>query len=296
MPADARSGAREDPLHRITEFIAFDRRLCERIGLSPYTPGRSDASESASLFEAEISVDQARVHHAGRPRAAGFDEAGRGALAGPVIVGCVHFPRFDDAPLQADLIEALAMLDDSKRVAKRRRELLYERITARANWAIGSASSAEVDRFGIVAATARAADRAYAALGLAADVLLYDRGICSGVRSCILVSFDEPGIPTATSRTSDGPPNTKIQDLTPMVSITRGDGRSLHIAAASIVAKVSRDRLMAGLAARFPGYELERHKGYGTARHRAALEQLGPSRIHRRSFLKGMLSGANQAR
>ena len=81
-----------------------------------------------------------------------------------------------------------------------------------------------------------------------------------------------------------------------MESVTRGDGRSLHIAAASIVAKVGRDRLMAGLAARFPDYELERHKGYGTARHRAAIERLGPSRIHRRSFLQGMSSAASQTR
>ena len=300
MPTEARSGAKRDPLRRIAELIAFDRLLCERVGFAVHTPGRADASGYASLFEAGTSNVEARGRrHPANLRVVGFDEAGRGALAGPVIVGCVHFPRFDDPPIRADLMEALGMLDDSKRVTKRRRELLFERIGACARRAIGSASAAEIDRFGIVTATARAADRAYAAVGLSADLCLCDRGIyTAGVRSCLVTSLDEAGVSPATARTLSSSQNSKNKDLTPRmhISVTRGDGRSLHIAAASIVAKVSRDRLMGELAARFPDYELERHKGYGTARHRAAIERLGPSRIHRRSFLQGISSAEAQTR
>lgn len=300
MVAEARSGATRDPLRRITELIAFDRRLCERAGLVVHTAGTWKPSEQASLLEAGTPhVEAHGRRRPARPRVVGFDEAGRGALAGPVIVGCVHFPRFQDPPIRSDLIEALTMLDDSKRVTERRREILFGRIAQRARWAIGSASAAEIDRFGIVTATARAADRAYAALGPSADLCLCDRGIYTfGVRSCVLTFLDETGVPTAAARTSSSSPSTKNSDLTPTmhVSVTRGDGRSLHIAAASIVAKVGRDRLMAGLAARFPDYELERHKGYGTARHRAAIGRLGPSQIHRRSFLHGISSAGSQTR
>ena len=205
-------------------------------------------------------------------RLAGFDEAGRGALAGPVAVACVHIDLggastgFD----RGELASILAGLDDSKRLTPRRRESLYEAIASVAAWGFGCASASEIDRFGIVRACRLAAVRAYAKLPVDADVLLLDRGL----------SLDaEDG--TATP---------------PGVSLTRGDARSLHIAAASVLAKVGRDAILDRFDSRFPGYGLSRHKGYGTAAHRDAIRRCGPSIVHRRSFCTRIERAQSQSR
>jgi len=182
---------------------------------------------------------------------AGFDEAGRGALAGPIAVGCVSFDLDDTR----DLASELRFLDDSKRVTPKRREVLFERITALARFGVGFSSAEEIDRLGIVEASFLATSRAYAGIDRPVDIALFDRGLSLG---------------------GAGPEE---------IVLTRGDSRSLHIAAASIIAKVSRDRLMAFLDLRFPGYSLSRHKGYGTVSHREAIARLGRSKIHRSTFI-----------
>ncbi len=144
-------------------------------------------------------------------------------------------------------------IDDSKALSRLRRERLYQAILATAEVGIGAAGVEEIDRLNILAATMEAMRRAVLALPLAPDAVLVD-----GNRA--------PQLPI------------------PLQTVVRGDTLSLSIAAASIVAKVIRDRAMARLASRHPGYGWERNAGYGTAEHRAALARLGPTAHHRRSF------------
>jgi ribonuclease HII len=146
-------------------------------------------------------------------------------------------------------------VNDSKQLTARQRERLFDVIRASAlAVGVGGAGPGEIDRDGIVPATRAAMERAVAALNPQPEALLID-----ALPLQSLISL-------------------------PQRSLPYGDSRSLSIAAASIVAKVSRDRLMAGLDARYAGYGFARHKGYGTAAHRQALERLGPSEAHRRSY------------
>ena len=180
---------------------------------------------------------------------AGLDEAGRGPWAGPVVAAAVVLP-----PARADLAQALAGVDDSKRLSPRARARLYDRIQDVAlAVGVGMASADEIDAMGIVPATRLAMHRALAALPYTPDYLLLDH-----------IRLPEVNIPQE--------------------SFTRGDARVLSIAAASIIAKVTRDRIMEELDARYPGYGFAQHKGYGTAAHREALRRLGPSPIHRRTW------------
>lgn len=177
-------------------------------------------------------------------RIAGVDEVGRGPLAGPVVAAAVVLPR--DCWIDG--------VDDSKRLGAGRREALYLRIVAScAAVGIGAASAREIDRLNIRCATALAMRRAIARLG-GADHLLVDG-----------LPVPELGAETHTA-------------------IVGGDGCVHCISAASIVAKVTRDRLMARLGRRHPGYGWERNMGYGTPEHLEALARLGPSAHHRRSF------------
>jgi ribonuclease HII len=187
---------------------------------------------------------------------AGIDEAGRGPLAGPVVAAAVILDPQD--PIDG--------LNDSKRLSPARREHLFGQIQSRARAVgVGIVAPAEIDRINILQATLKAMTEAVAALpraspGLAPDHLLIDA-----------LTLPEVSLP------QDG--------------IVGGDGRCVSIAAASIVAKVTRDRLMASLDARYPGYGFAVHKGYPTAAHREALRRLGPCPIHRRSF-RGVDTGA----
>jgi ribonuclease HII len=186
----------------------------------------------------------------------GVDEAGRGPWAGPVTAAAVW--------LDPDRMPRLLRdgLDDSKAIPPERRVVLFDTLTAsatagRAAIGLGAASVAEIDARNILqaslAAMARAVAALEAALGRRADAALID-----GDR-----------VPTLAC---------------PAEAVVKGDGRSLSIAAASVVAKVTRDRQMAGLAACHPGYGWERNMGYGTPEHRAALARLGATPEHRRSF------------
>jgi ribonuclease HII len=180
---------------------------------------------------------------------AGLDEAGRGAWAGPVVAAAVILPL--DQP---DLAHQLAGLNDSKQLSPLRRDNLFEAI----EWvalalAVGVVPATVVDERNIVAATRQAMAQALQALAIAPDYLLVDH-------------LRLPTIPI------------------PQASFAKADAISLTVAAASVIAKVSRDRLLIELDHTYPGYGFARHKGYGTAVHRAALAQLGPCPIHRRSY------------
>lgn len=179
---------------------------------------------------------------------AGVDEAGRGPLAGPVLAAAAII---DDRCLP----EALrATIDDSKRLTAARRASIFADLPTCARIGIGAASVAEIDALNILRATMLAMRRAVAALRVVPDVALIDG------------THVPAGLPCAAR---------------PVVG---GDRISLSIAAASIVAKVVRDRAMSRLAVRHPGFGWEHNAGYGTADHRLALEMLGPTRHHRRSF------------
>ena len=178
---------------------------------------------------------------------AGIDEAGRGPLAGPVIAAAVIL---DPATLPAMLRDGI---DDSKVLSKCRREELFAALRRYADIGIGGASAAEIDRINILAATLRAMGRAVDALGIVPDLALID-----GNRTPELAC--------------------------PATAVVRGDQASLSIAAASIVAKVTRDRIMATLARRHPGFGWERNAGYGTAEHKQALTRLGVTPHHRKTF------------
>ena len=187
---------------------------------------------------------------------AGIDEAGRGAWAGPVVAAAVILPRvrhFRDWSAQAQLRD-LEHARDSKLLSPKQREQLFEPIRAAAiAVATGSASHEEIDALGIVPATRLAMQRALESLAVPPDALLID--------AMKLPAFKLP-----------------------QKAIIHGDQISLSIACASILAKVTRDRLMIELDAVYPGYGFAQHKGYGTAAHQAALRELGVSSVHRVSF------------
>lgn len=188
---------------------------------------------------------EAALHARGLRIIAGVDEAGRGPLAGPVAAAAVVLPA-------GFFLEGL---DDSKKLSARKREELYELLTGDGSirWAYAFVEVDEIDRINILQATYRAMHLAVEALALVIDHCLID-----GLR---VPSFRWP---------HDG--------------IVGGDGLSLSIAAASVIAKVARDRRMRELDAEFPQYGFQRHMGYGTKEHLEALRTHGPCRIHRRSF------------
>ncbi len=181
---------------------------------------------------------------------AGLDEAGRGALAGPVAVGAVILPNE-----KALLSRTLAGVRDSKQMTPRERESLAPRIKATAlTWNVGFASAQEIDSQGIVCATRLAALRALNGLALSPQYLLTD------------FRLELPQL-----------------DIS-QTALVKGDAFCLSIAAASVLAKTARDELMCELDLRYQGYGLGKHKGYGTQAHRSALGRLGYSPIHRKSF------------
>lgn len=188
--------------------------------------------------------DRFERHLAAHGLVAGLDEAGRGPLAGPVVAAAVIL----------DLQALPDGLNDSKALSKKARERLFEEILATSTVSIASASAREIEATNIRAASLTAMSRALHSLPLMPSYALVDG--------------------------RDIPPGFKC----PARALIKGDARSLSIAAASIIAKVTRDRLMAELAGECPGYGWERNKGYGTAEHREALACLGITRHHRRSF------------
>jgi ribonuclease HII len=192
----------------------------------------------------DLSLEQA-CWAEGFQRVAGVDEAGRGPLAGPVVVAAVILPR--TWPLEI-------ALDDSKRMTPAAREVAFGEIRRRASaYKIAVVSHETIDRINILRATLVGMAQAVAGLTLSAD--------------CVLVDGNKA-------------PDVQV----PCKTIVGGDGKSLSIAAASVLAKVVRDRLMVVYDRRYPGWGFAVHKGYPTAAHRAALERKGRSPIHRLTF------------
>ena len=207
-------------------------------------PGGPGGAASYPRAMPDLSIEQPHWD-AGRTLVAGVDEAGRGCLAGPVVAAAVVLPPGARLP----------GLDDSKKLSPAAREALVPEIRRVARGVgVGQCSPAEVDRLNVLWAAMEAMRRAAVALPAPPDVLLVDGG----------------------TRIPDAP--------CPQETVVKGDGRSLSIAAASVVAKTTRDRLMVELDAAFPAYGLSGHKGYPTAAHYAALAAHGPSPHHRRSF------------
>jgi ribonuclease HII len=185
-----------------------------------------------------------QLHRQGYVRIAGIDEAGRGPLAGPVVAAAVILPKVFDLP----------GLNDSKKISPKLREKLFPLIRQQAiDFGIGLAHAQEVDQLNVLQATLLAMQRAIARLKSPADYLLVD-------------GITPVPLPLAQK------------------TLKQGDSRSLSIAAASVLAKVVRDRLMVTYDARFPGYGFAGHKGYGSAAHCEAIVRLGPCALHRGSF------------
>ena len=190
---------------------------------------------------------EAELRAQGHAVVAGIDEAGRGPLAGPVSAAAVVLP--DEFVLEG--------LNDSKKLSPKKRDALFEVLTNRDDvvWAVSVVDAEEIDRVNILRASHIAMARAFADLDPSADAALID------------------GLPVPAR---DFP--------SPQMALVKGDSRSLSIAAASIIAKVWRDRLMEKFDREYPEYGFQSHKGYGTRQHLAALESHGPCPIHRRSF------------
>ena len=179
----------------------------------------------------------------------GIDEAGRGPLAGPVVAGAAILPK--DC--------TILYLNDSKKLSEKRREELFFEIKEKAvAWNVGMASPEQIDEINILQATYEAMRTAISGLGIVPDILLNDA-----------VTI----------------PNVEIHQ----VPIIKGDAKSVSIAAASILAKVTRDHMMIEYDQLFPEYAFAKNKGYGTAVHIAALKEYGPTPIHRRTFIKNFL-------
>ncbi len=177
---------------------------------------------------------------------AGIDEAGRGPLAGPVVVASVILP-------QDSMIEGI---NDSKKISEAKREKLYEIITNEAiSYGVGIIYQEEIDEINILQATKKGLTEAIKQMSIKPNIIMVDA----------LSGIDTLGIPYK--------------------SIIKGDAKCYSIAAASIVAKVTRDRIMREWDKVYPEYGFESHKGYGTAKHIAAIKQYGPCPIHRRSFI-----------
>ena len=179
----------------------------------------------------------------------GIDEAGRGPWVGPVVAGAVILPKDCD----------ILYINDSKKLSEAKREELYDVIREKAiAWAVGSASEKRIDEINILQATYEAMRQAINNLGVTPDILLNDA-----------VTI----------------PNISILQ----VPIVHGDAESISIAAASICAKVTRDRMMVEYDKEYPGYGFAKHKAYGTKDHIEALKRLGPCPLHRRTFIQNYI-------
>lgn len=186
-------------------------------------------------------------HNNGVKYIAGIDEAGRGPLAGPVVVASVIMP-------EDSMIEGV---NDSKKVSEKKRENLYDIILEEAiSYGIGIIYQDEIDEINILQATKKGLTEAVGQMKIKPDLIMVDA----------LTGIDTLGIPYQ--------------------SIIKGDAKCYSISAASIIAKVTRDRIMREWDTIYPEYGFASHKGYGTAKHIAALKEYGPCPIHRRSFIK----------
>ena len=208
----------------------------------------------------EIKKIEEELYGQGISSIAGIDEAGRGPLAGPVVVACAVMPR-------DSMIEGV---NDSKKVAEKKRERLYEEIIQEAiGYGVGIISQEEIDRINILNATKE---------GLTTAIKEMEKNLKERQRN-----IEKPEIILVDALT-------KIDtDHIPYKSIIKGDAKSYSIAAASIIAKVTRDRIMRQWDEVYPMYGFAKHKGYGTAAHIAAIKEYGLCPLHRRSFVKNIV-------
>lgn len=194
----------------------------------------------------ELWMLENEIYDEGFTLLCGVDEAGRGPLAGPVCAAAVMLPR-------GHVIDGL---NDSKKLTEKRREELYEVIRDESvSYGIAFASVEEIEALNILGATFLAMNRAIAQLSPAPELALIDGNRTKGIE-------------------------------VPARCVVKGDSKCADIAAASVLAKVTRDRYMLEMAEKYPQYHFEQHKGYGTKLHYEALREFGPSPIHRMSFLK----------
>lgn len=205
----------------------------------------------------------------------GVDEAGRGPWAGPVVAGAAVIDR---ATLP---VELAAELDDSKKLKPAARERLFDALRPHSCIGIGIAEAAEIDEVNILQATFRAMERAV--LDLTAETKSAN-GLSTDPSPSLSRDLTLGLCPDLCLVDGNRPPPLAALPGCAVECVIKGDGLSLSIAAASIAAKVTRDRLMADLALRHPGYGWERNAGYGTAEHQAALARLGVTPEHRRSY------------
>ena len=197
----------------------------------------------------ELKKIENEIYKTGVQTICGIDEAGRGPLAGPVVVAAVIMPK-------DSLIEGV---NDSKKVSEKKREALYEQITDEAiAWGVGIIDQKEIDEINILNATKKGLTTAIKELKVKPDRIIVDA----------LDKIDTLGIP-----------------YTPII---KGDAKCYSIAAASIIAKVTRDRIMRQWDEIYPMYGFEKHKGYGTAMHMQAIREYGLCPLHRRSFTKNI--------
>ncbi len=190
-----------------------------------------------------------QAHNEGFTVVCGVDEAGRGPLAGPVFAGAVILPENYSHEI----------LNDSKKLSEKKRDLVYDDIIKDAiSWSVGIATEKEIDEINILNATFLAMKRAVDGLEVKPDLAYID---------------------------GNQYPKTGVKEVT----IVKGDSKCMSVAAASIIAKVSRDRYMLEVAEKYPEYEFPKHKGYGTKLHYEMIEKYGVSSVHRRSFLKKIL-------
>ncbi len=210
-----------------------------------------------ALTEEKLLLERQRLEgmkeyeltYAACPNICGIDEAGRGPLSGPVVAGAVILPKDCE----------ILFLNDSKKLSEKKRELLFTEIQEKAvAYGVGIVSPARIDEINILQATYEAMRIAVSKLKVTPDILLND-------------AVTIPGI-----------------DIM-QIPIVKGDAKSISIAAASILAKVTRDHMMVEYDALYPEYGFAKHKGYGTAVHIKAIKEYGPCPIHRRSFIKNFV-------
>lgn len=191
-----------------------------------------------------------KAYDSGFSLVCGIDEAGRGPLAGPVYAACVVLPK-------GHIVDGI---NDSKKISEKKREILFDKITDECLcYSVGVATEQEIDEINILQATFLAMRRAVDGLSVKPDIALIDGN-------------KKPGL--------------DIEQW----DIVKGDSKSANIAAASIIAKVSRDRYMLEMAEKYPEYQFEKHKGYGTKLHYEMIEKYGISPMHRKTFLKKILN------
>jgi len=194
----------------------------------------------------DMLIYEKGLYAIGYKSVAGVDEAGRGPLAGDVFAAALILP-------EGLMIEGI---NDSKKLSEKKREQLYDVIIENAiTWAVGRATPEEIDEINILNATYLAMNRAINSLNFAPDFVLIDGNLMRGLD-------------------------------TAHKCVVKGDSKSLTIAAASIIAKVSRDRYIKNLSEKYPEYNFAKHKGYGTPEHIKAIIENGPCPIHRKTFLK----------